>query len=34
VEEDVEGTAFINEHLLKPYIPDDGIQNEGETPWI
>jgi hypothetical protein len=34
VEEDVEGTATINEHLLESYIPDDGVQNKGEASWL
>jgi hypothetical protein len=33
-EEDVEGTASVDEHLFELYVPDDRIQNEGETPWL
>jgi hypothetical protein len=32
VNEDVEGAASVDEHLLKPYVPNDGIQNEGKRP--
>jgi hypothetical protein len=34
VEEDVEGAASIDEHLLEQYVRDDGIQNKGEAPWL
>jgi hypothetical protein len=34
VEEDVEGAATVDEHLLEPYVPDDRIQNKGKTPWL
>jgi hypothetical protein len=34
VEEDVEGVATVNEHLLEPYVPDDKVQNKGEAPWL
>jgi hypothetical protein len=34
ISSDVEGIATVNEHLLESYIPDDGVQNNGEAPWL